>query len=1205
MFSLTHSQKRIIVNQQIYPESKFAHMYGMVYTENQNYAKLSEAMNAAISFFDCLRIRFIRADTDIFQEISDYQHEGIGTKPSDFDFSKERLSIFCGKLYRFYIVGENDRPSGYYFIIHHAIADAYTITLIIKFIGEYLDGKANNYTPQQFQIYALTEQEYLLSGDYKADYDFFEKRLARSLSFKYMPEFDLSCKRAGKGLSSGQSQAMLSFCKQKGISVFKLIYAALFILLYLENGRTIQTISTTHHNRNTKGLLQTGGMITSTIPIVQDIDFSLTFEEFLAETILNVNESLERHRFPVDILLAGEKSKRTFDLDLTEVTLNSIPFGDGSRISRFSPNEDVSCLNFKLNPNSNLKGANIEIAVDYSTARYAPPQASRMLDRLTEIAFMFIENGNSVISEAIAPRGDIMTRIREIILSYPERLAVTDGDNAITYRQLGEKMDAVADTLMESSHVVGIVNHRSVWYVIAAFGALMAGKAFTVLDPELSMIRAEDITRQAKIDTVLAFSDAGKNLKNVKTVDIRDLSPPKSKIPVCVSDLAYILFTSGSSGSPKGVMVSRHGLLSMIESMAIRFGIKGNERFSAYCDFNFDVSIAEIFLPILTASTLYIANEAQRHDLRLLERLLRDNKIGNVFLPTKAGEAFIKSFPDCPILRLTIAGEKMNYYQKTKYHVFNGYGPTEFTVSSHIERISGESARYSIGPPLVGVSDMVVNSSGKLADVGELILIGKQAAIGYLNDYSLTAKRFIRILSPDGETIQRAYRTSDKVERDSDGKLYFLSRMDRQIKFRGYRIELEGIESSAMASGLVSEAVCLIFENEIILSVIPGASYNETKLSRFLSAILPRYATPHRIITVSGFPKTKTGKTDYTAYTNDMAANAVKHINPKVAPPPALTPTEKKLTRILSAHAPGQAQELALTDNIFDAGIDSLGILQVMLEVERKLKSSVSFSDFVLQPTIRELAAHIDMGGGRQNVAKLREGAGNPLVLVFDISMDIISYQRILGELELGYPVYGISPNRIPPKSSLEEYAGFLAGELLKQGSCDRYSFAGYSSGGVVALEIARHLGEKAGSVFLIDTPNYKIYPEMLNFKLLMKNIFTSIRYYSITVFFNYALRYLREIKQKKIIVAEWSKLSRMIRAYEPEAYGVPVFLLTSSETEARTDSNLGWQPHIPEDMVTRLGSGHISIMKKKAADIARIIDSNRVCQRDSSRTHP
>jgi len=1081
LFPLTHSQKRIVVNQQIYPDSRFSHMYGKVCTENKNGAELSEAINAAISFFDCLRIRFVRSGKHIFQEISDYQHEDIITKPPGFDFYGERLQMLCGKLYRFYIVEENDgdheqKVSGYFFIIHHAIADAYTITLIIKYIDEYHNGKTAGQIQQSFRLYAAAEQEYLRSSEYNSDYGFFEKKLSRSLSYKYIPEFDLSCGRAGKELSGKQTQAMLSYCKQKGISAFRLVYAALFVLLYLENGRTVQTISTTHHNRDTKELLQTGGMITSTIPIVQEIDFSLTFEEFLNKATLNVAESLERHRFPIDALMTGANQKSVFELNITEVTLNSIPFGDGSRISRFSPNEDISSLNFKLNPNSKPKGSDIEIAVDYATCRYTPQQAGQMLDRLAEIAFMFIERGNMVISEMLAPRDDIMVRIQKIISDHPGVPALMDGDSALTYGQLGAKIDAVADNLRESGCVIGIINQRSVWYVVALLGALKAGKAFAVLDPELPSQRIDDIIRQAKIDTVLAFSDAGHSLKNAKTVDIRRLDSLKKDSSVIAGDLAYILFTSGSSGKPKGVMVGRHGLLSLTDALIARYGIKNGERFSAYCDFNFDVSIAEIFLPLLTASTLFIVNDEARRDLKMLGRFMRDNKIENAFLPTKLGEAFIKNFPDCPISRLTIAGEKMCYYQKTKYQVFNGYGPTEFTVFSHIETIAGESARYSIGTPLKGVSDMVAsasggavsscggnasvsvkaaNGSGIAADnaggageIGELVLIGEQAAFGYLNDYDMTSKRFIKIHAPGDGGYRRAYKTSDKVERGGDGKLYFISRMDRQIKLRGYRIELEEIESSAMDTGLVSEAVCVFIENEIILSVIPGAHFDEAALSRSLSEKLPRYAIPQRIVTVPGFPKTKTGKTDYKAYADNASTAEAKDNTPKGytrngnasksyaqngnaqnsktlksnAPKKnatkrvlsqTLSSTEKKLLRIFSAHTAGQAKGIKAADNIFDAGIDSLGILQIMLEVERKLKYPIAFSDFILYPTVQKMAAYIENGGGRQCVTKLREGSGKPLVLIFDMTRDIISYLRILRKLRPGYPVFGISPNNV------------------------------------------------------------------------------------------------------------------------------------------------------------------------------------------------
>ena len=1209
MFQLTFPQKRILANQQIYGDSKFAHMYGEVFIENQTIEALSDAINAAISYFDCLRIRFVQSGSQILQSIEPFRYGPVETKPAGFGFLSEKIDLFSEKPNRLYIVCDAGKALGYFFIFHHAVVDAYTITLIIKFIDDYLKEGVPEAPPSSFQRFAEAERAYLGSADLNADLEFFTGRLSRSLNGKYVPDFDLSCKRAGKTLTAEQSSRLLSYCKQQDISLFKLIYAALFLLLYLEDGKTTQTISTTHHGRTSEELLRTGGMSAGTIPVVADIDFSLTFEEFLAGVSANISECLERPRFPIELALKKIKQKSLFDLNIAEVMLTSIPFGDGSKIFRYSPGEDISDLNFKLNPNQKPKGADIEIAVDYRLGKYTEKQTRKLLDRLVDIAFMFVKHGDSAISDALAPPHDVIRQIMDTIENNPDTLAVSDGKNTFSYRKLGERVDAVAAALSESpdgpppgdaGHVIGVVNERSVWYVVAVLGILKAGKAFTPLDPSLPKQRLDSILRQARITQVFSFSDTAPPLNGVETIDVRGLRTAEGRIEARVSRLAYILFTSGSSGAPKGVMVGRQGLFSLLEALALRYGLKEDEKFSAYCDFNFDVSVAEVLLPLFSAGSLYIANEEQRLDFGQLDEFMRANSIDHAFFPTKAGETFIKNFPDCPISNLTLIGEKMTYCRRTSYNVFNAYGPAEFTIFSHIENIEKEGGRYSIGQPIKNVIDIIIGNSGEAAPVGELILIGEQAALGYLNDYSLTAERFFKVPNADGCGYRRAYKTSDKVERGPDGKIYFLSRLDRQIKYRGYRIELEEIENAAVDSSLVKAAACSFDGNELFLSLIPKEDFKRDRLMRFLSDRIPSYALPHHILCVDDLPRTKTGKIDYQANAKAASAKAAAKRSPASGPAQgeALsvpTRTEKKLLRIISAFAPRKYKPVKTSDNIFEIGIDSLDILQIMLDIERKLNTQIRFSDFVLHPVIRELAQVAGEKARPENVTLLREGAGKPLVLVFDMSRDIASYYPLLEALDPGYPIYGVSSTFIPPGAALQDYAKSLADELLEKGRFEQCDLAGYSVGGVVALEMAEQLGEKAGNVFLVDTPNYRIHPKRLNYGFVLDNIFSIAPAYGVRGLFAYTRKCFGDMADGRALAEEGKKLIRMINRYEPQIPAHSVILFASSEMKGRTDKWLGWKSFIPDNMIGLFEGKHVSFIKKEAAAIARTIALWRV----------
>lgn len=1151
MFAITHPQKRIVINQQIFPDSKFAHMYGRVEIKNRDAESLVSAINAAIEFFDCLRIRFVKADSEILQKIIPYNFTGIATQPWDFNLTDEQLSLFDSDLYRFNIAEKDGIPSGYFFVFHHAIVDAYTITLIIRFIEDFLAAKPLHIQPT-FRAFVKEEQVYIKSEAFKKDYAFFEAQLANATCYKYVPDFDLRSNRIENTFSDEQSAAMLSFCKRHNVSVFKLIYAALFLLLYSKDGKVQQTISTTHHNRNTAELLQTGGMLTSTLPIVYKIDTSLSFVDFLKQVSAHIDQSLKRHAFPIDLLLT-EKDE-IFDLDITSIMLNSIPFGKegGSVVTRFSPKGDVALLNFKLNPHSKPKGANIEIAVDYRINKYTQNQVKTLLERLAQIALLFMENESAIIANAITPPKDVLDLISKSIKENPQRLALADYNTVLTYKQLDEYSNAVACHLSGSEQVIGVQNERSVWYIVAVLGVLKAGRAFVVLDMELPTHRLDDIISQTGIKTILTRECIGK------------LTPVSERTHLQIGSLAYILFTSGSSGVPKGVLVSRSGLLPLVRALISRMDIQNRQHFLAYCDFSFDVSIAEIFLSICTGSTLFIADDTQRENLKELDAFIRFNKIDYAFLPTPAGELFIQYFPKSPLKCLVIAGEKMTYYKPTEYTVFNGYGPTEFTCLSHMEQIDRKANRYSIGSPLDGVVEQIVDEYGHSAQIGELILKGKQAAIGYLHDYGLTSRRFIR----------DSFKTGDKVERGMDGKLYFLYRLDRQIKHKGYRIELGEIEIAAMDTGLVRKAICSYSEKRICLELYAKADDNiATKMRSLLAEKLPHYALPHQILIVDDFKKTKSGKTALDSLRYESAA----------------TSTELKLIKFFAKYV----NNAKAHSNLLHSGIDSLDIINIILDMELKFGWTIQFSDFFTYPTIRQLAAYFDSLPTKDNcdctLVKLRDGSGSPLVLIFDMSRDIIAYNPLLTALRHGYPIYGIIAKTIPADTTFENFVNSLS-VMLSFDICD---LVGYSSGGTIAVALAKKLEHRVGRVFLIDSPNYNLYPQRMNFHFILKNLWLVLTAYGIKGVFAYGCKSLRELWKSNAVV-EGKKLIKLIQGYKPEKPLAHLTLFASSETKTATDTTLGWEGIINDNDIISLKGRHISVLKVCADEVARTIDSIR-----------
>ncbi len=1208
MIPLTHPQKRIYVNQMIFENSKFAHMYGMVHISDQSGERILWAIQKAVAFFDCLRLRLRRESKEVFQYISDDLNLPVEERPFDYDFHKEELSLFEAPLCRFFLVKKNEEACGYYFIFHHVAVDAYTVTLVTKYIEDLLLDNPVETEIRSALDYCKKEREYLNETKCSLDEAYFEERLSAAHCYQYVPEFDIRCNRIERALDGEETKRLLGFCKANGISVFKLIYISAFLLFFEKNGKTTQLISTSHHNRTTDALLKTGGMFVGTIPVVSAIDEGWTFQDFLERTSSNISDALERHEYPVDLLLGKMKKRDCFDIALTEVLINSIPFANTVyRIERFSPNEDVAKYNFKINPHSKPKGSDIELALDYRLTCCSEWEAERTLERLLEIAFYFIEYSGDTIASKIQKTSDIFDMIESKWEQNEDAPALSDRNEKLTYKEIMEAVDRVAYAIRDAGYLIGVVNSRSLWYVVSVLGILRSGRAFVVLDPELPKLRINSILSQTKITTVLVSEpDQNRLFKQGFCLNVKTLNQPGYPIEKRISDLAYILFTSGTTGTPKGVMIRRSGLSSLIQAMIDFYPQAGRDRRDplvsatensdesegiakaegqsdrssnsegvlGFCNFDFDVSVAEIFFALASGSTLYIASEEERRNIRMLNDKIIEENISHLFLPTKVGEMFIDHFPNTKVKTLTIAGERMTYYQKTAYQVYNAYGPTEFTVFSHINRIDAVSDGYSFGTPLSGIRDYVLDESGNEADAGELVLEGEQAAYGYLNDYEATTRSFRR---------NRFY-TGDLVERGKKGELYFRSRKDRQIKYSGYRIELDEIEHAAKASGLVEKAACVYDGEAIHLTVVPKETYSEQELVKQLKIRLPSYAVPKRIVVDSSISLGRTGKTDYSR---------IRGVPNEKTDSESRSDTDDKLISIFQEFLDGTVDSKT---NFINEGIDSLSLLEIILHLEREFHTDIRFSDLFLYPTIENLGTYLDRGTkstyGR--VTRIRDGNGSPVVLLFDMSGEVLAYRNLIEQIETKRPIITISSRFIPKEADIGRFCDELTAELfhtMREG--EHFDIAGYSSGGIFALLIAMRMKDRCNQLFLMDTPNYARYPERANklMTLLWKNVFSILSQYGFLPSVKYLFGRIRLLFQRRWIFDEQKKMTKMLKGYSIDTIPDRTTLIATKELEELTDRKLGWGDMIEDSSVVRLNVGHVTLMKKKNAEtIANVI---------------
>ncbi|MEU1285682.1 non-ribosomal peptide synthetase [Kitasatospora sp. NPDC005856] len=430
-------------------------------------------------------------------------------------------------------------------------------------------------------------------------------------------------------------------------------------------------------------------------------------------------------------------------------------------------------------------------------------------------------------------------------------------------------------------------------------------------------------------------------------------SPPREPD---LGEIAYILYTSGSTGQPKGVMVGHEALIDRLAALAERPGLAAGESVLAMAALSFDISLVELVLPLTVGASFTVVPEEIRADPLAFAELVAEAAPDVVqATPSFWRMLTASAWKGAPGSRLWTGGEALTPSLARELlprcgELWNVYGPTEGVLWATAARVDS-AERISLGEPVAGV--------GLLADEsGELLLYGEGLAHGYLNLEELTAERFLHRDTPDGR--RRFYRTGDRVRRGPGGALVFLGRLDSQVKLRGHRIELGEVEAVLEEHPEVSQAVVLVQDADrpdaaaLVAFVVQRA---EADLQGWLKDRLPPSHHPARITALSVLPRTTTGKVDRIGL---AAGLAVGDRVVQAAESPAAAPSGD--VRALVAEAWGQTLAADSVDedtNFFDAGGNSVLLTVLQKRLTDGLGVRVPIKDIFRYPTVASLTDHI------------------------------------------------------------------------------------------------------------------------------------------------------------------------------------------------------------------------------------------------------
>ncbi len=463
---------------------------------------------------------------------------------------------------------------------------------------------------------------------------------------------------------------------------------------------------------------------------------------------------------------------------------------------------------------------------------------------------------------------------------YPEKQAYIDREKHVTFGEVLLKARAVGTYLIKQNigdGPVAVSLKRSVDTIIVFIGVVYSGHAYAPIDPDIPADRRDKILKRLRPSYTINESMVSEVL--TEKIDRRLLDGVRKRMTV--SDPLYVIFTSGSSGDPKGVITSHLSLMNYIESYSRVMGIDDSDVLAAQSPLDYIAAIRDIYVPLLKGASDVLIPKEFFMQPDVLFQYLNEKRVSCIGWSTSAItvltklKAFKDEKPEC-LKKICFSGSVMNGAVLRKWQeelpdalFVNQYGPTETTASCSYYRVDHrveEDEMIPIGVPYDNYRIFLISDDGgsvKQGEKGEIAVGGIGVTLGYINDPERTAAAFIQNPLQDAYD-DRIYRTGDIGEFREDGMLMFHGRRDRQIKYMGHRVELDEIESAAAASGIeVSGAVYDEEKENIWLFYEGGLSVRDVSLK--LRERLPGFMIPRKIKNIEKLPVLPNGKTDFNA----------------------------------------------------------------------------------------------------------------------------------------------------------------------------------------------------------------------------------------------------------------------------------------------------------------------------------------------------
>ncbi|MBQ9892580.1 MAG: amino acid adenylation domain-containing protein [Bacteroidales bacterium] len=895
------------------------------------------------------------------------------------------FDILSDRLFRIRIM--KDASILYLFLdIHHIISDGVSMQVLVRDIGKAYDGEALSGEELSLADFAGEEAALRATPAYAEDKAWFAATYDCQDTFtEVCPDLEDTEKkdgRLGRILEVSPEEAG-AFCRKAGMFKSTFYTAAYAFLLARYCGGDEALFNTVYAGRDDKRLAGSVGMFVKTIPVYARFDAGTSVMDFLGALQEQMGNARKHGLYSY--------SEAVHDLGLQSATdfgWHGEIFGDGSFAGKPMSSElieetRISKLYFK----AYILGGRIHVEAEYNANEYSQSLISSFLESYEEVVKGFLSKER--LSEiGIASEGQIRLLdsfnapekpydLSETVVSAfrrqagltPDKTLVVYKDRRYTFREVDRISENIAAHLLSRGlgreDVVSIIIPRCEWMIIAPLGVLKAGCTYQPLDPTYPEERLNFMVKDAGARYLIADRDlrhlvTGYDGETLLTDEIAGLGDgDASEVEVNAQDRMVLLYTSGSTGVPKGCEILHRNVVSFCRMSTEMLHMDSSSRLSAYASFGFDAHLMDVVCPVITGAEIHVIPEELRLDLMALNDYFNENGITHTFMTTQVAYQFATSeIPNTSLKYFLTGGEKLASLVPPKnFTLFNAYGPTETVCYVTAYPVTDYRKNIPIGKSVANCRCYIVDACGHRQSVGaagELWISGPQVSRGYLGRPDKTAEVFVRNPFTDDPFYADAYRTGDIVRYLPDGNIQFVGRKDGMVKIRGFRIELKEVEAVIRKYPGIRDATVQAFDAKgggkfIAAYIVADGKIDVEALNAFIMEEKPPYMVPAVTMQIDAIPLNQNQKVNRKALPEPVLQK--EEGAGRSAP---LNILEQEIVRMA-----GIEGEPDITTPLGFLGLTSISAIKLAVRLSKKYGVSLNAKEMVKTGTVQSVENEI------------------------------------------------------------------------------------------------------------------------------------------------------------------------------------------------------------------------------------------------------